>query len=83
MQVCRKADGSGHWGCPSNWRKLSSAPYCEYSDSSMINGKTFICPSGYNPEAGGSMQVCRKSDGSGNWTCPSNWTKIGSAPYCT
>lgn len=83
MQVCRKSDGSGNWGCPSNWRKLSSAPYCEYSDASTINGKSFICPSGYNPEAGGSMQVCRKSDGSGNWTCPSNWTKIGSAPYCT
>ena len=83
MQVCRKSDGSGNWGCPPKWSKLGSAPYCKYQDSDTINGKTFICPSGFNPETGSTMQVCRKSDGSGNWTCPSNWTKIGSAPYCS
>lgn len=28
MQVCRKADGSGHWGCAAGWRRLEHLPYC-------------------------------------------------------
>lgn len=57
-------------------------PVIPRSRLATVNGRDFLCPTGYYYEGDGTQQACVK-EGTSGFVCPSGWNQLAQKPFCS
>jgi hypothetical protein len=57
-------------------------PVVPRSRLATVNGRDFLCPTGYYYEGDGTQQACVK-EGTSGFVCPSGWDILSQKPFCS